>query len=80
MLILHLLHDKHKKTFFHFAALSGVQLRLFGTPNEEMWPGVSTLKNWHEYPQWKPSTLSSAVPNLDEAGVDLLSVSLKFIN
>jgi cyclin-dependent kinase len=52
--------------------------KLFGTPNEEMWPGVSTLKNWHEYPQWKPSTLSSAVPNLDEAGVDLLSKMLQY--
>lgn len=75
-----LLHDKHKKTFFHFVSLILVKLRLFGTPNEKMWPGVSTLKNWHEYPQWKPSSLSSSVPNLDEAGLDLLSVSPKFFS
>lgn len=49
--------------------------RLLGTPNEEMWPGVSRLKNWHEYPQWKPQQLSSAVPHLDESGLDLLHVS-----
>lgn len=52
------------------------KFRLLGTPNEEVWPGVSTLKDWHEYPQWKPLSLSTAVPNLDEAGLDLLSVSL----
>lgn len=52
--------------------------RLLGTPNEEMWPGVSRLKNWHEYPQWKPQQLSSAVPNLDENGLDLLCKMLQY--
>ncbi|KAL8149989.1 cyclin-dependent kinase B2-1-like [Apium graveolens] len=52
--------------------------RLLGTPDEEMWPGVSTLKNWHEYPQWKPQRLSSSVPNLEEDGLDLLSQMLKY--
>ncbi|KAE8057458.1 hypothetical protein FH972_014148 [Carpinus fangiana] len=46
--------------------------RLLGTPNEEVWPGVSKLMNWHEYPQWKAQNLSKAVPNLDEDGLDLL--------
>lgn len=49
--------------------------RLLGTPNEKMWPGVSKLVNWHEYPQWSPQSLSEAVPNLDKDGVDLLAVS-----
>lgn len=49
--------------------------RLLGTPNEEMWPGVSKLVNWHEYPQWRPKPLSSAVPNLDGDGLNLLGVS-----
>ncbi|KAK1393476.1 cell division control protein 2-like [Heracleum sosnowskyi] len=52
--------------------------RLLGTPNEEMWPGVSRLKNWHEYPQWKPQPLSSAVPHLDESGLDLLNKMLRY--
>ncbi|KAI7740919.1 hypothetical protein M8C21_033046 [Ambrosia artemisiifolia] len=34
--------------------------RLLGTPNEEIWPGVSKLKDWHEYPQWKPKPVSTA--------------------
>lgn len=48
--------------------------RLLGTPNETMWPGVSKLMNWHEYPQWSPQRLSKAVPNLDADGLHLLSV------
>ncbi|KAF8084419.1 hypothetical protein N665_0718s0012 [Sinapis alba] len=52
--------------------------RLLGTPNEEVWPGVSKLKDWHAYPQWKPLSLSKAVPNLDEAGLDLLSKMLVY--
>ncbi|KAL0799876.1 hypothetical protein Bca101_055051 [Brassica carinata] len=52
--------------------------RLLGTPNEQVWPGVSKLKDWHEYPQWKPLSLSTAVPNLDEAGLDLLSKMLEY--
>ena len=40
-----------------------------------MWPGVSKLVNWHEYPQWSPQCLSKAVPNnLDKDGLHLLSV------
>ncbi|KAL3734450.1 hypothetical protein ACJRO7_023755 [Eucalyptus globulus] len=52
--------------------------RLLGTPNEKMWPGVSSLMNWHEYPQWKPQSLSTAVPNLDKDGLDLLSQMLHY--
>ncbi|GAB4833053.1 Cell division control protein 2 D [Ancistrocladus abbreviatus] len=52
--------------------------RLLGTPNEQLWPGVTKLKDWHEYPQWNPQELSSAVPGLDEVGVDLLSKMLQY--
>ncbi|PKU65668.1 Cyclin-dependent kinase B2-1 [Dendrobium catenatum] len=52
--------------------------RLLGTPNEEVWPGVSKLANWHEYPQWTPKSLSSAVPTLDADGIDLLSKMLMY--
>ncbi|GMN34669.1 hypothetical protein TIFTF001_004810 [Ficus carica] len=52
--------------------------RLLGTPNEKMWPGVSKLVNWHEYPQWSPQSLSKAVPNLDKDGVDLLAQMLQY--
>ncbi|XP_020202937.1 cell division control protein 2 homolog D isoform X2 [Cajanus cajan] len=52
--------------------------RLLGTPKEEMWPGVSKLMNWHEYPQWNPQNLSTAAPNFGELGLDLLSQMLKY--
>ncbi|URD93971.1 hypothetical protein MUK42_00706 [Musa troglodytarum] len=51
---------------------------LLGTPNEEVWPGVSRLPNWHEYPQWSPKSLSSAVPTLEANGLDLLSKMLQY--
>ena len=31
--------------------------QLLGTPNETIWPGVSTLKDWHEFPQWPAQVL-----------------------
>ncbi|TKY57075.1 Cyclin-dependent kinase B2-2 [Spatholobus suberectus] len=52
--------------------------RLLGTPNEEVWPGVSKLMDGHEYRQWNPQSLSTAVPSLDDLGLDLLSQMLKY--
>lgn len=49
--------------------------RMLGTPNDELWPGVSSLRDWHEYPQWKSQNLARAVPALEPEGVDLLSVN-----
>ena len=31
--------------------------KLLGTPNEEVWPGVSQLRDWHEFPNWQPQPL-----------------------
>ena len=50
--------------------------RLLGTPSEKQWPGVSSLRDWHVYPQWEPQNLTRAVPSLEPEGVDLLSVML----
>lgn len=49
--------------------------RLLGTPTEKEWPGVSSLRDWHVYPQWEPQNLARAVPSLGPDGVDLLLVS-----
>ncbi|KAI3816250.1 hypothetical protein L1987_15943 [Smallanthus sonchifolius] len=51
---------------------------LLGTPSEEIWPGVSELKDWHEFPQWKPKLISTSVPNLDQDGLDLLWRMLQY--
>lgn len=50
--------------------------RMLGTPTEEQWPGVTALRDWHEYPQWKPQSLARAVPTLEPEGLDLLSVRI----
>nr|CAB3483461.1 unnamed protein product [Digitaria exilis] len=52
--------------------------KLLGTPNEQVWPGVGKLPNWHEYPQWKPTKLCTLVPGLDDIGYDLLGKMLEY--
>ncbi|VAI86081.1 unnamed protein product [Triticum turgidum subsp. durum] len=52
--------------------------KLLGTPNEDVWPGVGKLPNWHEYPQWNVSKLSSVIPSLDADGIDLLEKMLQY--
>ena len=53
-------------------------MQVLGTPNESVWPGVSKLKDWHEFPQWKPQNLKSFFPTLDESGLDLLQKMLVY--
>ncbi|KAH7302380.1 hypothetical protein KP509_23G069800 [Ceratopteris richardii] len=52
--------------------------RLLGTPDENVWPGISKLRDWHEYPRWKPQKLSEIVPDIGMDGVDLLSKMLQY--
>ena len=50
--------------------------RLLGTPNEDVWPGVTELPYWKtEAPKFKPKDLSNVIPGLDDCGCDLLWVS-----
>lgn len=47
--------------------------RIFGTPNEAIWPGVSLLTDYKQsFPVWPKQALTSIVPSLDAAGLDLL--------
>ncbi|EEF42298.1 CDK, putative [Ricinus communis] len=52
--------------------------RLLGTPTEKQWPGVTSFRDWHVYPQWEPQNLARAVSSLGPDGVDLLSEMLKY--
>lgn len=46
-----------------------------GTPNEQLWPGVTQLPDYKEtFPKWTKQDLCNIVPNLDEMGIDLLAV------
>ncbi|KAF6152197.1 hypothetical protein GIB67_005307 [Kingdonia uniflora] len=38
----------------------------------------SALRDWHEYPHWKPQNLARVVPSLEPEGVDLLSKMLQY--
>lgn len=48
--------------------------RVLGTPNETTWPEVGELRDWHEFPQWKPQNLVTAIPALRKLGRDGLEL------
>jgi len=53
--------------------------QVLGTPNEDLWPGISTLPDFSEnFPKWEPKDLRTQVPQLDALGVDLLSKMLQY--
>jgi cyclin-dependent kinase 2 len=48
--------------------------QLLGTPDEGQWHGVTQLRDFKPtFPKWKPQSIAKRVPNLDPAGVDLLT-------
>ena len=47
--------------------------KLLGTPDEAAWPGVTRLRDWHEFPRWAPQDLAKVFPGLEPAGVDLMA-------
>ena len=46
--------------------------KLLGTPTEETWPGIGELKDWHDFPRWRPTDLALTFPQLEASGVDLM--------
>lgn len=51
--------------------------RTLGTPDENVWPGVSELPEYKaDFPRFAPQSLAQAVPRLDAQGLDLLTVSI----
>ena len=52
--------------------------KLLGTTDENIWPGVTKLRDWHEFPQWKPQDLKKIGPQLDDNGIYLLQQMLEF--
>lgn len=46
--------------------------RVLGTPNEDVWPGVTALQDWNtDFPVWPAIQISHLVPGLSREGVDL---------
>lgn len=51
--------------------------RILGTPNEDTWPGVTSLPDFKSaFPKWPSKDLATVVPTLEKTGVDLLSKML----
>ena len=51
--------------------------RTLGTPTDAIWPGVKKLPDYKaNFPTWPSKPLAKVCPKLDEAGLDLLGVSL----
>lgn len=51
--------------------------RILGTPNEEVWPGVSSLPDFKSsFPKWLPMDLKEIAPTIDPLGIDILSKML----
>jgi len=52
---------------------------ILGTPNDETWPGVSSLPDYKPtFPNWSKQDLATVVPALDEAGLDMLKRTLTY--
>eukprot|EP01136_Pigoraptor_vietnamica_P032036 Opistho-1_new@93382 len=53
--------------------------RQLGTPNDSVWPGVSSLPDFKSsFPNWPMQPLSKAVPDLEPSGQDLLMQMLHY--
>ncbi|CAK8578118.1 unnamed protein product [Lathyrus sativus] len=52
--------------------------RITGTPNEDTWPGVTSLPDFKSaFPKWPSKDLATLVPSLEPSGLDLLSSMLR---
>lgn len=53
--------------------------RVLGTPTAETWPDVNEFRDWHEYPQWRPQALSTAIPGIATLGKDGLELFAQMV-
>lgn len=54
--------------------------RVLGTPDDNLWPGVSSLPDYTEiFPKWHPRNLAEVIPTLEPAGVDILTKMLVYV-
>lgn len=53
--------------------------RLLGTPDEQVWPGVTSLPDFKtSFPKWSRDFNQDLVPGLEENGLDLLDALLAY--
>ena len=70
---MHLVVDDSKRKFISLSPLS----RTLGTPDEELWQGVTSLPDYKStFPKWPRQHLHSVVKGITEEGIDLLEVGV----
>ncbi|RMD42812.1 hypothetical protein DV735_g2322, partial [Chaetothyriales sp. CBS 134920] len=53
--------------------------KLLGTPDESSWPGVTSFPDFKtSFPKWRREPTYKMVPNLEQAGLDLLDAMLEY--
>jgi cyclin-dependent kinase len=53
--------------------------RILGTPDENIWPGVTSLPDFKtSFPKWQREPVSKCVPTLEPAGVELIEAMLEY--
>ena len=53
--------------------------RTLGTPDEELWQGVTSLPDYKStFPKWPRQYLNSVVKGITDEGIDLLEVGLVY--
>ncbi|XP_065219055.1 cyclin-dependent kinase 2-like [Planococcus citri] len=53
--------------------------RTLGTPDEDVWPGVTILKEYKPlFPRWEPQYLGDFLPSVDKEAIPVLEKMLKY--
>ena len=53
--------------------------RLLGTPQDDVWEGVSKLPDWQrQFPRWRRGSLQTTIAALPAPGIDLLGACLEY--
>ena len=58
----------------------GIVIRILGSPNEKVWPGVRELPDFSKitFPNTKPVALETIVPDAPDEAVDLFKQFVKY--
>lgn len=52
---------------------------MLGTPDEEMWPGVTSFPDYKaSFPKWQRDRNAVLCPGMEENGLDLLELMLEY--
>eukprot|EP00656_Telonema_subtile_P018772 TRINITY_DN20183_c0_g1_i2.p1 TRINITY_DN20183_c0_g1~~TRINITY_DN20183_c0_g1_i2.p1 ORF type:complete len:204 (+),score=45.61 TRINITY_DN20183_c0_g1_i2:107-718(+) len=76
-----IVHPRHAPIFPGDSEIDEI-FRIFktmGTPNEEVWPGISELPEFNSiFPSWRKRDLEEVYPELEKEGVALLELMLRY--